>query len=240
MESGQWMMTGEPLIFDENGNLADGQHRLIALIQSKMSFQFMVVRGVRTDSFIAMNRGKSRSNGNIFAIHGVPNYNATASVCAGVLNYRRAMAIPIKKNGEVIGYGGSLNSYVRASSADLIKEYDENAHEYNLAVSIAGQCRKLAPQSAVSTVAALALIDSRHSIEEVMVFWDGFRTGANLESDDPILYLKTKMSENSNAKNKMTANMIIALMIETWNRYGQGRSCKFIRIARDAGCPKIL
>ena len=241
MENGQWMMTGEPIVFDNEGRLIDGQHRLRAMIMAKVTLEFLVVRGVSPNSFVAMNRGKTRSNGNIFAIHQVPNYNAAASAVGGVLNYRRARAVEIKDKGKVIGYGGSLNSYVRASTTDLIQEYDAHPVEYGQAIAIAISCRKLAPQSTVATVAAISLIDAKHGIDEVLCFWDGFRTGANLESDDPILYLKTKMIENANSKRgKMTGVMTIHLMIETWNRYVKGKSCKFIRLSMDSGCPELI
>jgi len=238
MENDQWMMTGEPIIFDVNGCLVDGQHRLRALILAGITLQFMVVRGVPFESFVAMNSGKSRSNGNIFAIHGVPNYNSAAAAVRVVLNYRRARAITRRDGKDV--ESGSLNSYVKASVSELIEEYDKHPCEYGQAIAIALACKKSAPVSAVAAVAAIALIDARHGIDEVLLFWDGFRTGANLESDDPILYLNNKMRDNAGSRNKMSQNMVITLMIEAWNRYVKGTSCKFIRIVGGSGCPEVL
>mgnify|MGYP003587230153 FL=1 len=105
MKSGQWQMTGEPIIFDSEGRLVDGQHRLRALVAADVALDFMVVRGVESESFMVMNRGKTRTAGNIFAIHGVKSANAVAASVSGVLNYRRAMDVAPNKVG---GYG-SLN-----------------------------------------------------------------------------------------------------------------------------------
>jgi len=107
MKAGQWMMTGVPIIFDQLGQLIDGQQRLTALIAEKMTLQFAIIRGVETDSFMAIDRGKPRSNANIFSIHGASNATTIASMVANVLNYRRARIANL-------GRGGSLNSYVRA------------------------------------------------------------------------------------------------------------------------------
>lgn len=42
MLNGLWRLTHQGIAFDVNGNLVDGQHRLMAIIESKMSFDMMV------------------------------------------------------------------------------------------------------------------------------------------------------------------------------------------------------
>lgn len=240
MKAGQWMMTGESIVFDSSGNLLDGQHRLTAVIMAGTGVPFMVVRGINTEAFKAMGRGKIRSNGNVFAIHGVSNFNIAASATAGVLNYRRAMQVPIKKDGKIIGYGGSLNSYIRASSTDMIEEYDKHVEEYQHAIRIANLCKNNIGPAAVSTVAALALIDSNHGIDEVATFWDSFRTGANLSEGDPILTLRNRIADNMKSKAKLTSNSIIVLMIKAWNCYVQNKACRVLRAYDGEPCPQIL
>jgi hypothetical protein len=240
MKAGQWIMTGEAIIFDQSGNLLDGQHRLKAVIMSGVDVPFMVIRGVDPDAFKAMGRGKVRSNGNIFAIHGIQNYNIAASATAGVLNYRRAMTIPIKKDGKIVGMGGSLNSYIRPSTTDLVEEYDKHPDEYQHAVKLAQMCRASVKPSSTSTVAALSLIDGKHTFEEVQAFWDAFKTGANLSEGDPILTLRNRISENTKAKAKLSQNMITVLMIKAWNFYVKEKSCRLLRAYDGEPCPQIL
>ncbi len=246
MERGQWMMTGEPIIFDGHGMLVDGQHRLRALVAAKVSLDFMVVRGVSTGSFMAMNRGKSRTSGNVFTIHGVKNANNIAACVGGVLNYRRAM--------EVQGRGGargSLNSYIRPSTATMIEEYDAHAGMYDASIAIGALCKRMAPTSIASTVAAICLIDAKHDADKVWSFWRSVASGANLPDGSPILYLRNRYTENATSKQKMPSSLLMSLTIKCWNLHVSGRTCTLIRIrtasiAEDGkridgeGCPRVM
>ena len=46
MQDGQWKLNGKALIFDSNGRLLNGQHRLSAVIQSNVPLTTVVIRGV--------------------------------------------------------------------------------------------------------------------------------------------------------------------------------------------------
>src|SRR5262245_54107702 len=45
----RWPLTGEPLIFDRDGKLRNGQHRLTACIRSDRPFVTLVVLGVEAE-----------------------------------------------------------------------------------------------------------------------------------------------------------------------------------------------
>lgn len=46
MAAGKWQANGEPIVFDENGKLINGQHRLLAIIKSGVAVTILVVRGI--------------------------------------------------------------------------------------------------------------------------------------------------------------------------------------------------
>jgi len=46
MVDGNWKLNGKALIFDSNGRLLNGQHRLSAVIQSMVPLTTVVIRGV--------------------------------------------------------------------------------------------------------------------------------------------------------------------------------------------------
>ena len=60
MSNGMWQINGEPIVFDVNGNLKDGQHRLLAVIRAGVPVSMLVVRGVSEDVSI-FNIGRGRS-----------------------------------------------------------------------------------------------------------------------------------------------------------------------------------
>jgi hypothetical protein len=237
MKAGQWKLNGESMIIDWDGNIADGQHRLHSVIDSGVPCEFVVVRGVDPSCFPTIDRGKPRSNGNIFAINGIANYNTAAAAVGGVLNYRRALLVPIKKAGETIRHGGSLNSYIRPSTTDMLEEYARHTAEYDQAIKIALACRKKAPPSCVATVAALALIDGKMGEEWVSEFWKSFETGANLSPKSPILKLRERLEKHTGSNMKLSAVQITMLMAKAWNLYAEEKDCGVLRLESDGVFP---
>ena len=49
MEKGRWQLNGESIVIDADGNLKDGQHRLMAVVKSQCTVPMIVVSGVDTD-----------------------------------------------------------------------------------------------------------------------------------------------------------------------------------------------
>lgn len=236
MKAGQWQMTGEPIIFDSDGRLVDGQHRLRALVSADVTLDFMVVRGVESESFMVMNRGKTRTAGNIFAIHGVKSANAIAACVSGVLNYRRAMDAAPNKAG---GYG-SLNSYVRPSTTDMISEYNANEGAYTLAINLAATCRAITSPSVVSVVAAASMIDGNHHHGEVDAFWRRVGDGVGLAVESPALLLRNIFIGDMSAKAKLPKHLLTYMAIKAWNLHYQKQTRKIIRMFEGEGCPKII
>lgn len=58
-----WSLTGEAIIFDEDGALVNGQHRLWACVSSNKPLVVVVVRGVEPDVIRDIDQGLSRSVG---------------------------------------------------------------------------------------------------------------------------------------------------------------------------------
>lgn len=49
MSAGRWLLNGEPIIFDRNGNLNNGQHRLTAVCEANAKIKSVVIWGVDPD-----------------------------------------------------------------------------------------------------------------------------------------------------------------------------------------------
>lgn len=165
MKAGQWECNGEPIIFDDNNNLIDGQHRLHAVIRSGVPILTLVVTEVKQGAFVTINSGKPRSNSDVFSIKGIANYNNIATCVSGVMNYRRALKVTKSMtDGDTkwIQIGGSLNASVRPSKIDMVKEYESHADKYQKAIHLASRSKKIMPMGPLSIVAAMGLIDGLH------------------------------------------------------------------------------
>lgn len=85
MKAGLWNPTPEPIIFDENDNLADGQHRLMAIKNSNTTQVMTVSRGWPPEVIDYINRGKSRMVSDQLHLHGTKNAIVVAASVSGVV-----------------------------------------------------------------------------------------------------------------------------------------------------------
>lgn len=69
MKRGAWRTNGSSIVM--NGEvLLDGQHRLSAIIESGLTFPFVVVRGVPPEAFYTIDTGRSRTLADVLLIKG--------------------------------------------------------------------------------------------------------------------------------------------------------------------------
>ena len=71
MKSGKWQFNGEAIKFYENGDLADGAHRLTGIVLSGIPVKLLVIRGLADDVSV-QDRGRIRSMVDVLTINGTP------------------------------------------------------------------------------------------------------------------------------------------------------------------------
>jgi hypothetical protein len=70
MTAGLWLYSGEPVQFDENGLLINGQHRLLAIIESGVTVDLLVVRGLPAKTIGVLDTGKPRNEADLLRMAG--------------------------------------------------------------------------------------------------------------------------------------------------------------------------
>lgn len=61
MVTGKWSLNGEAIVFDEVGQLRDGQHRLMACQNACITINTFVIAGVKLNAFFSYDQGKNRT-----------------------------------------------------------------------------------------------------------------------------------------------------------------------------------
>lgn len=84
MRLGKWQLNGETVIVSDTGKLLDGQHRLLAIIESGVTTQLTIASGVAEASFATIDTGARRSAGDIGSMAGI-NRAKTAMASAGMI-----------------------------------------------------------------------------------------------------------------------------------------------------------
>lgn len=61
MKAGHWRLTHQGIAFDNNGILLDGQHRLMAIVESGITIKMVVTRGLPKENQLVMDDHSKRS-----------------------------------------------------------------------------------------------------------------------------------------------------------------------------------
>lgn len=79
MTKGRWMYTADPIRFDEDGRLIDGQHRLMAVVRAGVDVQIQVVRGLDRQAQDAVDTGAARTASDALKVRGFKHTAQLAS-----------------------------------------------------------------------------------------------------------------------------------------------------------------
>lgn len=104
MRQGLWRLTHQGIAFNASGMLIDGQHRLLAVIESGVHVKMCIFRGVDDDSMASLDSGARRSAAQSAKIIGLDAGNFEMAVAKAILlnPAEKPNAIPELSNVEII------------------------------------------------------------------------------------------------------------------------------------------
>lgn len=208
MELGKWKINGDTICF--NGDrLIDGQHRLLACVQSGVTIQTLVVDGIDSDAFDTKDIGKRRTPADTLATNGEINCK---SLAAAVCVIDRYMTSRMDKR---VRYE---NNEVEA----LLEEYPEVRDSINI-------CRKTAGLLPQSVLVACHYLFARKDKEMADDFVGKLLRGMNLTDGDPVYLLRERLLKNSISSLKLPPTSIAAIIIKAWNAKRSGTTLRFLR-----------
>lgn len=171
MKKGLWVLNGETVCFDVNGALMDGHHRLLAIMESGVTIEILVVRGIDPKAWYTYDQGKSRSGGDIFQLDGISNPFAAKAIVA------KCEAINEKK----ILHRRNQIQYTSKSNAELLEIYKANEKLFRDALSMylkyQEDFRKLLSPAYIGGVAAFLMLYKGCTKSYVSKFWEDFALG---------------------------------------------------------------
>lgn len=197
MSTGAWREHHQGIAFDESGVLCDGQHRLLAVIESKCSVWMLVTRGVQSAAMEGIDIGKGRTTADIFTLDGIP--------CAG-------RVVPIATLMEMVMKRTEWRNVATfPSKSEIRAAYDK----YKIALDWAAGGHNAGFHSQLKSAApgcALALFYLKHP-----AIADEFRnlltTPVNQGADSPVLALRTLLDRwprNQNTRKKDLAEHVLS------------------------------
>ena len=74
MDSNNWELNHQGIAFYDDGSIADGQHRLLAIIKARKTIQMMVTSGLKKPSAVTIDIGRKRSMSDGIKIGGLSDW----------------------------------------------------------------------------------------------------------------------------------------------------------------------
>lgn len=209
MSAGLWRHpTGEAIIFDVNGTLQDGQHRLAAQVQSNASIDYWVMENASPDDFAVIDQGRSRTAGQVVAMRGLKNHGEVAAIARATLSLIDHHTKTW--NGSQVGNTQTV-AFVESHAETLLRTSAE-------AIAAKNACRMhVTAYGAVGTYVALHSV----GIEQWNDFHQSVLSGELLTEGMPVHTLRKwainrQMHGSSSKVNLQTACVYI---IKAWNHF---------------------
>jgi hypothetical protein len=210
MVNGLWEQTGEPIKFDDQGRLIDGQHRLNAVVKSRITIEFVVISGLSTKAQDTMDSGRKRSLGDQLAMRGYKNTNQMSAAITLLMSWEST--------------GKPIRLFNRTNVQAI--EWSEN-HSGIEASMVASDLARRTLHYPGGLAAAVHYRMSRISPVNADFFWKVLGDGKSVSGTTTILTLRERMIKAAIKKEGSAARMSdvyrAALTIRAWNAWIEGR-----------------
>lgn len=211
---GRWVDNGQSIVFDTDGVLRDGQHRLHAVIEAGIPVRSVVVTGVSKDSMSTIDCGKSRTFADVCMINGEANANTLAAVAKIAWLYA----------------SGKVFARIRPTNSEMEVFLDENPDLRDSAA--VGQ--SLSRVGWGSILGAAHWVFNRQNPSKAEVFFEGLRTGSDLGSRSPVLHLRNRLLETKVDKHKtLLSGAQIYLTFKAWSYFVEGKPMRCLKLPPD-------
>lgn len=215
MAAGNWKLTHQGPAFDDTGRLIDGQHRLAAVVESRVSIPMHVTFGADPETFTVLDIGYKRQAG-----HLIPGPHSSLKAGAG----RWLMHLPR------LAYQNST------TNRDIHALASEWSPTLGAAVELSYGVYRTTRINASLHGALLALALTSAAAPIVSEWAAGLSDGAGLTSDDPRLHLRNRWALESRHLNGGNGRVEAAhLLVRAWNAYVNGEGISRLQLPRGTG-----
>ena len=226
LKRGEWELNGESIIFDEAGNLMDGQHRLLAVQISGIPMKAVVVNGVNRESMPTLNTGRRRSLGDNLRIMGVNLPTKTAAM----LRWRFKI-----DQGPVWIRGSMYPTHPQALA--LLEELGGTVtHSMSIVYSRPNE-RLLGMMGPLTALHSIVYGRYRDRAD---AFFQQLTTGANMSAESPAFLLRDRLIREKMKRERVEEWVRLAYAVKAWNAFIDRKPIRVLRLHKDEKFPDII
>ena len=213
MLSGRWTMTGEPIQFDSEGHLANGQHRLTAhatIDDPDFTLSYVVVTGLDPETQMDMDQGRRRTAGAQLAMLGHKNANFLAAAVKMII--AEEQGIFVKDFTKFTCSNSEVVDWVE-NNQDLV---NETAPYFSMVVKTGGASAALAFFLKVWQVDPVGAKEFFHLLTSL----------EGLPKESPILALEFRLRRIREIRERALSRNTLGYFIIAWNAWKKGQPMK--------------
>jgi len=218
MRSGNWKPNGDTIRVSKSGILLDGQHRLLAAEQARISFEAIIVEDLDDDVFLTIDTGRKRIAADILSIEG----NKNATLLAAIAR----LYIVWKRNGTPFSNGRRVGS--RPSHEAIRDAADTHAFLHEAASLITS--RKFLRKHMRSAYGGLAFcIVAERDIVAARGFFE-LAAQKDQQESKIVRLLQNRLLEDSSSKTRLTSDELLALVLKAFRLWHAKTEVKQLRV----------
>lgn len=225
MRRGEWIVNGETIKIAEDGTLIDGQHRLQAVVDSGVTIETLVIRGLPLEVQDTVDTGRRRRLADILSIEGYSDSHALGAALSMLHRFR---------TGKRVDY-----SHANAPSSQQALDLLEEEPQIMESVQIARRVTK-AVGGPIGVFSALHLLFKEVDAGSTEEFYARLADGTRLEPDDPLLHLRNQLIKPRKDRNYVQSpHHIAGLTIKAFNQRREGRRVELLFFRKGEKFPEI-
>jgi hypothetical protein len=210
MSKGRWKLTGSSIIYDKNGKLIDGFHRLNAVKLSGVPIQSVIVRGVEPEVVGDIDIGAVRTGGDFLYIKEGPDN----------IKYERAISAALN-----IIYWYKTNKFqgrrTLIDNDEIYACYKENEGiQESINKAWANKCSLLS----AAQLGAFHYLFSKKDEELADKFLSQMSNGISDGVNDPFHRLREKLVDRRSARTRIDRQDLVRLIVMAWNLKRKGKT----------------
>lgn len=217
MKAKRWAMTGDAVRFNSDGDLVDGQHRLMACIRADAAFPSVVIYGLEINAQTQIDTGKVRRAPDMLTLHG---YHYAVRLAAAA-----RMIITTKAGAPGTGQGVKVtHSEVLAA----VKRHKSLPH------SVAVVEKALGPPAGMLAYVhyvASAIIKKESRAD---AFVKVFVTGEPDYDRCPAHALRERLLRQRDKREELRREEMFRLLAHAWNLFAKRKPIDFLRSPKTA------
>jgi hypothetical protein len=213
-EHGAWSLNGQPIIVSSDGVLADGQHRLAAIVGTEFKIPTLMVFGVQPETRTTMDQGRARNAGDYITMLG----EETGSIAGTMIRY--IMAFETNKHAD-------LKGLAKASAAEIIEFFKANEQKVRRSAELAAELREVARYHvAAPMLAFIHYLLSEQDPAKAETYVRQIAKGEGLNEEDPAYVVRAKLI----ALGRINGTKKAEIILSGWKPFLEGKPMKGIRV----------